>query len=277
MINAKEELLKFLKENKISTNEILCFELYILTQGLLTMKVGEKFETSINKLDFYYEPNENRQILKGTVWLTNNRWLERINLDEFGNTYGTGNVWYYLKRPKMSNNLMYENFKEDESLLKIENVAMKVYNQVSKTKYHDEPKFLKYEQLSDYDLSILISDIKYYYKTNETPEQFYNKNLEKLKSYGWHYGKDLNIDYKSSPLVLEYKKLPFYKRLRDAAFISVCDYLKSYLNKEAQQIIENYNLKEELLCENNIIRFIETLEDYNDRRFERYNREIILV
>jgi len=81
MINAKEELLGVL----ITKDEMVCAYLqygsclFLLKQNY----TEEQLENFLNVLNFNYENGYGVQKLYGIVWLKNNNWLERFELDGF--------------------------------------------------------------------------------------------------------------------------------------------------------------------------------------------------
>ena len=81
-MNAKQELLKLLK-NK----EIICAEIFFSTEGidlnnskkfiLKTNYTINDYKTFLSKLDFNYDNGFGIQQLFGTIWFKNNIWAER--------------------------------------------------------------------------------------------------------------------------------------------------------------------------------------------------------
>jgi hypothetical protein len=98
MDNAKEELLETLKNHDLSLSDIVAAEINYCKDwnpsniGVMPLKVGytpEDLSAFLGMLDFSYYTGYGGQELFGTVWLTDNRWLERGEYD--------GSEWWELK------------------------------------------------------------------------------------------------------------------------------------------------------------------------------------
>lgn len=109
MINAKEELIKKLKEVKYMHNEIIvCANIYFnkrtfeLTEGYENYK-EDTLRWFLDSIDFEYDNGFGSQNLFGCVWLTNGAWLER---DE----YDGAEEWRFYKCPELPSKRIVSNF-----------------------------------------------------------------------------------------------------------------------------------------------------------------------
>ena len=113
MINAKEELLRYLEETKstikcatISAGEShWYFDQYTKALSCVELKQGytqEQYEQFLTLLDFDYDNGFGGQQIHGTVWLMQEEtWLER-------GEYDGSEWWEYRKCPKVPDNLKAE-------------------------------------------------------------------------------------------------------------------------------------------------------------------------
>lgn len=106
-INAKEELLKAICDNRIMCAEIFCRTRFDEYQKVARLTVGydqNDFENFLKTLDFEYDNGYGWQELYGTVWVTDpvtgqTHWLERGEYD--------GSEWWELKTmPAIPEDLM---------------------------------------------------------------------------------------------------------------------------------------------------------------------------
>jgi hypothetical protein len=105
MINAKQELIRKLKEVKYVHNEvIICASIYFgATASIINGENGfelierfnqDEFDSFLDSLDFEYDNGYGVQNLYGTIWLTNGAWLER---DE----YDGAECWRHVRCPEL--------------------------------------------------------------------------------------------------------------------------------------------------------------------------------
>lgn len=103
MINAKDELLEALNWHEISINEIVAAEVVYdgncdddgnyLPSDVYRLPAGwvqADLDVFLDNLDFDYNAGFGAQEVYGTVWLTDNRWLDRGEYD--------GSEWWELMK-----------------------------------------------------------------------------------------------------------------------------------------------------------------------------------
>lgn len=95
MQNAKEEFLQETKNETVVAAEISCYEMHFSGEDSKNFYLKSNYtqiewEYFLNQLDFEYENGYGTQHLYGTVWLTDNAWLERGEYD--------GSEWWVYKQ-----------------------------------------------------------------------------------------------------------------------------------------------------------------------------------
>jgi len=94
MINAKDELLKVLKENNKSVDDIISIGIRIYTYDNEPKTIN-----SVDDLDINYNNGYGSQNLYGYVLLKNNTWLER-------NEYDGSEWWEYTDYTQVEKDVM---------------------------------------------------------------------------------------------------------------------------------------------------------------------------
>ena len=96
-MNAKEELLKHVKQRQIKCAEIQYVEGFTKCEKTFNLKVGysvDDLEKFLRYLDFEYDDGFGGQELFGLVWYEDGTWSER-------NEYDGSEWWEYKKTPEI--------------------------------------------------------------------------------------------------------------------------------------------------------------------------------